>query len=155
MLGAAVMSQALALDSAQVAHTPGECWWPQIELVLAAATDSAHPPGDFGAAVGFLEINTGIESGLELTFVGYALDRRRLRRSSARWIDWFAANYPYLYWDPERSVFRVDAQARDSRIPTRHQRGPQNGGCYPKPAACEDLFGADAPLCARLRTAAE
>jgi len=116
-------------------------------LVLAAATDLPHPKGDVGAAVGFLEVNTGIKSGLDMTFVGYALDQRRLRRSSVRWVNWFTDRYPYLYWDPESQVFRVDTQAEAGGFPTQRQRGPDDGQCYPKPITCEELFGATAPVC--------
>ena len=136
-----------AADDVQAFRTPGECWWPRLEMVLAVASGSPRPTGDFGAAVGFLEVNTGIKSGLDMTFVGYSLDQHRLRRSMRRWVDWFTERYPYLYWDPGRGVFRVDMQAQDAGVATERQRAPDDGKCDPKPLGCDEVFGPEAPLC--------
>ena len=135
VLQAAAASVSFASPERQAARMPGECWWPQLELVLATASGSPPPPGDFGAAVEFLETNTGIGSGLDMTFVGYVVKQRRLRHSAARWVDWFIDHYPYLYWDPQERVFRVDEEAKAAGLPTHRDRGPQDGECYPKPVS--------------------
>jgi len=130
----------------------GQCWWPALELTLAKSTEAAPPHGDFGDAVNFLEVNTGIESGLQMSFVGYLVDRKKLRRAVERWTGWFLENYAYLYWDSEKHVYLVDEQARSTRVPTSRLRGPSDGNCQPILPTCEEVFGSEAPICKMLKS---
>jgi hypothetical protein len=127
---------------------PGQCWWPAIEVVLASSTGSPLPAGNLGQAIDFLEVNTGIKSdGVQVNFVGYLVDQKKLRRTVERWTKWFLENYAFLYWDPARRVYLVDEQARSSGTPTTHLRGPTDGGCQPVQPTCEEVFGPDWPIC--------
>src|SRR5580765_7182436 len=90
-------------ENAGAVTEPGKCWWSPIELTLAASSGAPAPPGDFGAAIEFLEANTGIGSGLDVTFTGYIVKPRTLRRAVDRWTHWFLDRYAYLYWEPTRS----------------------------------------------------
>jgi hypothetical protein len=109
----------------------GECWWPKLDVVLSVSSGGATPQSELVPAIGFLEANTGIRSGLEMTFVGYVLDRQVLHKSFRRWFDWFVDRYPYLYWDNERHVFLVDQKAQKAHVPTQRLRLPEDRNCQP------------------------
>jgi hypothetical protein len=118
---------------------PGTCWWPQLEAVLAASSDNRWP-SSFDRSIGFLETNTGIRSGLEMTFTGYMMDHQKLRHATERWATWFIRNYPYLYWDPAARRFRIDVQAKAVKATTLRPRGPEDGDCFRPVPELEEIF---------------
>ena len=142
-----------SLADAPTLPQPGQCWWPQLELILAAATGAPSPSGSFTNAVDFLQVNTGIESGFDMTFVGYIGTPRQTVRAFKAWSTWFMENYPYLYWEPTRHVFLVDADAKSERRATSRARGPADGDCLPTQPTCEQVFGPGAELCRLIEAA--
>ena len=136
----------------QLSPQPGACWWPQLEQVLAASTGAAQPPGDFTRAVGFLEANTGIDSGFEMTFAGYLASHRQYNHAFKAWSRWFVSNYAYLYWSDSQHLFRVDAKAKAAGKPTSQPRAPADGDCFQPTPNCEQVFGGNSPWCEFLKS---
>jgi hypothetical protein len=110
-------------------HDLGDCWWPRFDAVLAASTATARQQLNLTDAIGFLEQNTGIRSGLKGSYGGYLIDRGVLRKSFNRWLRWFVDRYPYLYWDAQTNRFAVDASAQERRVTTTRPRVPADGDC--------------------------
>jgi len=130
------------VSGAETQHDPGECWWPRLAIVLSVHGGTAKSDVDFTSAVKFLEANTGIGSELELTFVGFVVDKRILRKSLGRWVTWYIDHYPYLYWEQQQRLFLVDRDAERERRPTRLLRLPADGNCDPpKLDGAGGLFG--------------
>jgi hypothetical protein len=88
-----------------------------------------------------LEANTGIRSGLQMTFAGYLIDKPVLRKSLRRWTNWFLEHYPYLYWDSDRQLYAIDKNAEREGVPTRLPTVPANGRCDPPQPDVEKLLG--------------
>jgi hypothetical protein len=122
--GLAIAWGAAAASSPQVTSID-DCWEPRFAIV-------EDLEGGFTRAVLFLEANTGIESHLEVSWGGYIVKPRRLKKAIRRWRAFYAANREFLYWDPESSLFRIDADARAQNEPTARVRFPVDGDCGPR-----------------------